>query len=397
MSLVFISYKRENSEIAQQVKTVLDENDFLGWVDTNKLNGGDDWKLVIDTAIKNSIAVIVIVTPLSIASTNVTYEWSFAMGAGIRVIPLIFETSDKENPMHSKLEALHRHDFTKSDKPWGKLLSDLDVIKNETVVPEEIYEAARLLRSSKSKDELNYAMKILEEYRHDKAAEELFKATKSGIPEISIMAALALSRKSLFKDTRAISALEKALQNPQLSTYHLEAAKTLGMIGTDEAVNVLLRIYEGLEPRTLLALSMPKILRTARNYLVKDFFRNLLKEDSIHMNELVEVIAALGELRIAEELDKMRHFADNVNQTEIRESALISFAQIGGEQVLPELKKRLQKLVDTNGGSFPQAHIRAFIEIGTPSAIQFLKEIAEKYPQKWIGRAINGSLENIKS
>jgi hypothetical protein len=66
--------------------------------------------------------LIVVVTPSAKASEYVTYEWAFAWGVGVKVIPVLLEPT----PLHPRLEVLQYLDFSiRSARPWDKLLARL--------------------------------------------------------------------------------------------------------------------------------------------------------------------------------------------------------------------------------------------------------------------------------
>src|ERR1019366_5900882 len=75
-----------------------------------------------DQAIKNAFAMVVIMTPEARASEYVTYEWSFAVGLGIRIIPL----KCKATTLHPRLEAFQYLDFTNNVRPWDRLLLEIE-------------------------------------------------------------------------------------------------------------------------------------------------------------------------------------------------------------------------------------------------------------------------------
>jgi hypothetical protein len=121
LSQVFISYKREEIEFAELLESKLKEANFNVWID-RQLRAGTDWREKIDEKIRKSIALIVIMTPAAKESEYVTYEWAFAYGAGVRVIPLVF----KSVKLHPRLEALHYRDFSnEAHQPWDELINDL--------------------------------------------------------------------------------------------------------------------------------------------------------------------------------------------------------------------------------------------------------------------------------
>ncbi len=120
MHQVFISYKREQSNYAQTLETKLIEAGFVVWMDQD-IHAGTEWREEIDEEIRNSIALIVIMTLEAKASEYVTYEWSFAYGAGVRVIPVIDIDLDD---LHPRLKTLQ---YVKHDDPQllDKLINSL--------------------------------------------------------------------------------------------------------------------------------------------------------------------------------------------------------------------------------------------------------------------------------
>src|SRR2546423_11647411 len=123
---VFISYKHEDGDFAEILIYKIKEASFETWVDNDRLHAGEDWRAEIDSAIKNAIALVVVMTPEAKASEYVTYEWAFAWGAGVKVIPVMY----KETALHPRLETLHYLNFTsRTARPWEALIT---VLKNAT-------------------------------------------------------------------------------------------------------------------------------------------------------------------------------------------------------------------------------------------------------------------------
>jgi CheY-like chemotaxis protein len=148
---VFISYHHEDADSAENLMNKIKGAGFDLWVDSENLGAGDEWQASIDQAIKRAFALIVIMTPNAQASEYVTYEWSFAWGAGIKVIPLMY----KQTQLHPRLKTLQYLDFTNySTRRWDKLIEALKLAASShpslpTQTPQdvspEIVEAAKLL------------------------------------------------------------------------------------------------------------------------------------------------------------------------------------------------------------------------------------------------------------
>ena len=117
---VFISYKREQIEFVQPLESKLKEAGFDVWMDRD-VRVGTEWREKIDEEIRKSIALIVIMTPEAKASEYVTYEWAFAYGAGVRVIPLIHI---EPNELHPRLKTLQYVGY-RDPQLWDKLINSL--------------------------------------------------------------------------------------------------------------------------------------------------------------------------------------------------------------------------------------------------------------------------------
>lgn len=92
-SHVFISYSHENRDKLNQLVEKLRGGGYSDdeiWYDGH-ITAGADWRDEIETKLEEAFAVLVIVTSAAMSSTYVTYEWSWALGNGTPVIPLLFE------------------------------------------------------------------------------------------------------------------------------------------------------------------------------------------------------------------------------------------------------------------------------------------------------------------
>jgi len=122
MAKVFISYHRDDADFAELLQGRLQKAGHDTAMDVEILNAGDDWRDKLDQTIKDSHVLVVIMTPQAGASAYVSYEWAFAMGAGLTIIPLALEASD----FHPRLEILQYLDFTNKARPWSALITEVD-------------------------------------------------------------------------------------------------------------------------------------------------------------------------------------------------------------------------------------------------------------------------------
>ncbi|GIK67499.1 MAG: hypothetical protein BroJett018_52930 [Chloroflexota bacterium] len=101
---LFISYSHEDKDSLQIVLGRLAAADIPFWYDEH-LEPGSEWRPEIDDALKDAFAILVIVTPSSMKSLYVTYEWSWALGSSTPVFPLLMKGSYDD--IHSRLRDAH--------------------------------------------------------------------------------------------------------------------------------------------------------------------------------------------------------------------------------------------------------------------------------------------------
>jgi len=88
---VFISHASTDTPLAKRVAAVLRESGFQVWDDT-EIFPGENWAAKLAEALQESDAMVVLLTPDSLRSPNVTYEVGYALGKANykgRVVPVI--------------------------------------------------------------------------------------------------------------------------------------------------------------------------------------------------------------------------------------------------------------------------------------------------------------------
>src|SRR5690349_19366240 len=89
MSHIFVSYSRKDSEFAYQLVNRL-QRTYRVWLDKQGISGGTDWENAIRLAIQDCAAIVVILSPDSIISDYVRFEYETALDSGKLVIPLLY-------------------------------------------------------------------------------------------------------------------------------------------------------------------------------------------------------------------------------------------------------------------------------------------------------------------
>lgn len=128
--IVFISHDHDDGDFAELLKLKLEKEGLTGWIDSERLKIGQDWREEIDTGISNSLAVIAIMTPEARKSEYVTYEWAFAWGKGRKIFPIML----KQTQLHPRLESLQYLDFTnRTTRPWDKLINSIKELSSPSL------------------------------------------------------------------------------------------------------------------------------------------------------------------------------------------------------------------------------------------------------------------------
>ncbi len=91
---VFISYSRKDTKFAKRIAEDLRRYGFNVWMDQSNIPGGRHWDNDIETALKNSFVVVLIVSPASVVSENVKDEIAFAKNRNIHIIPAIYQEAE---------------------------------------------------------------------------------------------------------------------------------------------------------------------------------------------------------------------------------------------------------------------------------------------------------------
>jgi len=119
---LFVSYSRADTEYVSKLVDSLRKVGFDVWFDAN-IRTGDEWDDVIEREIKNSDAMVLILSKSSVNSNNVKDEMSFAMQLNKGINPIKIEECDV--PM--RLARKQFTDFTKIEYKQGihKLVDDI--------------------------------------------------------------------------------------------------------------------------------------------------------------------------------------------------------------------------------------------------------------------------------
>lgn len=218
MKHVFISYKRDDRSFVDELENRIIDADMETWSDT-QLRAGESWRQKIDEAIEDSFAVVVVMTPEARQSEYVTYEWSFAMGMQIPIIPIML----KKTELHPKLNDLHFLDFTdRYGEPWNDLIDRLAEIKLNPpsfsiTIPRDATHALRNAVNDLNSSDSEIREKGLRSLRimnNEQAKDALAQAIYHDYQDVRVLAGWYLA--NAYKDIRCFPALIEALRGTGL-------------------------------------------------------------------------------------------------------------------------------------------------------------------------------------
>ena len=231
MKHVFISYKRDDGDFAARLKDKIDAAGFATWMDLG-LTAGQDWGDEIDQAIRESLALVVVMTPEAKASDYITYEWSFAFGVGVKVVPVLL----KPTKLHPRLERLHYLDFINlTVRPWDDLIRAIqgnvsEINTSTSHGPQEVPVFIRKAISSLNDInpvERHNAVETLSQAKHPAAQETLIAALQHPLKDVRIRAAIAVAE---FQDERAMHSLVEGIKDTDPQTREVARNALLKLI-----------------------------------------------------------------------------------------------------------------------------------------------------------------------
>jgi len=363
MQHVFISYKNEDLDFAENVISRLEKEGFSTWTDL-KIGAGEEWRNAIDLAIKNALALIVIMTPEAKASEYVTYEWAFAWGVGIRVIPIMLRVTE----LHPRLEALQYLDFTNvKSRPWDKLIEEVKAAASAPLTysisiplnsPPFIRQAVASLDSAVFGNRKN-AVRTLELAEMPAARTVLKEALKHPLPDVRSASAEALGE---IRDPAAVPPLIETLEDPS-DDARRAAAKALGEIKDPAAIPPLIKALE--DPSFLVRSGAAKALGEIKDPAAIPPLIEALDDDTVNVcSAAAQSLAKIGHLAAIPPL--VETLADPSDG--VRSAVAKALGEIKDPTAIPPLTETLKDPYD----EVRSAGAKALGKIRDPSAVTAL-------------------------
>ena len=139
MSKIFFSYSRKDSEFVDELIGKLEARGVDVWVDRGDILAGvATWRQQIVEAIMSSQVFVIVLSPNSIASDNVTKELTLAEQHAKRVLPLVIEEVKIPPSLDYQLAGLHYQTFAEGsyDENFERLARSLGAL-GVTLTPKE--------------------------------------------------------------------------------------------------------------------------------------------------------------------------------------------------------------------------------------------------------------------
>jgi len=400
---IFVSYDREDTDFSEVVQVKLHKAGYEIFMDQEQLNAGDNWREKIDQAIRYSQALIVIMTPEATVSSYVNYEWAFALGAGVTVIPLELRATE----FHPRLDVLQRLDFTGKSRPWEKLLHELEkastastvtTISVSEIAPPAVKRAVAALDNLDAKEHL-LAIENLAQMDHPTALAALAKALNHPNKSIRIAAAFNYPDR---KDPRILPGMFEVYKDyrmvefwyRQKSISLLDTVEQMGVIAVPTLLEFLQHDNNKIRYEAIVALGALKpadavqplldALKDADEYVRIYAIRalgnfDLLSNESIaeHLRFLLQddderiraaAVEALGKLKDKQAVGELKRLLQE-DRSDIRSTAAAALGNIGEGTALPALRAALKDK------AIEKEVILALGFLGNSSAIPDLREI----------------------
>ena len=107
MTTVFISYSHADQPFATRLASALPALGIEPWIDQGGIHGGARWSSSIQNALDACDALILVLSPESMASGNVEDEWQYMLDKGKPVVPVLLTPTD----VHFQLGRIQHIDF----------------------------------------------------------------------------------------------------------------------------------------------------------------------------------------------------------------------------------------------------------------------------------------------
>lgn len=353
MSHFFVCYDPQDLHFAHAVRATVDRAGFSTWMDTTKIRRNCWWTQDVDQAIKESFGLLVIMTPEAAANTCATYEWGFALGAGVPVLPLMF----KQMTLPAPLAVHHVFDFTEPQEyPWESLKqllqemirtrvgyaiqhSPAKTAKAEPLPSEEPSVPAEVTPTKERdmKERVSSTTDLADQTDNTAVRDTLTESLEHPMRDVRVQASLMLAQ---YKEPRAVPVLIDALHD-RGRDVHQHASWGLLHIGTPAVPHLI----EAMQDKdNYVRRDVAKILGQIGDTSAIPCLVEALQDESGEVRRAVA--EALGHCRSSEAVPALSEALQD-EQEVVRRAVAESLGHIGNASAVPGL---IQALKDENEG-----------------------------------------------
>jgi hypothetical protein len=121
---IFISYASQDRDLAQRLLMAMGETGVSGWMDAADISTGTAVSAAVRTAIKQSSALVVLLSPKSLHSQWINFEVGAALALNRPIIPIIIDGPGLENKLPETFQGISFLDAR--DKPIAQVARDVN-------------------------------------------------------------------------------------------------------------------------------------------------------------------------------------------------------------------------------------------------------------------------------
>ena len=122
---IFLSYSRKDAPFVRDLSADLEARGIDVWLDTDDLSSADDdrWRRSVVQGIRESVALVVVLSPDSVHSGSVEREITIAAEMARRIIPIVHRVCELQDGFLFELAGVQRVDFV--EQPYDDALAQL--------------------------------------------------------------------------------------------------------------------------------------------------------------------------------------------------------------------------------------------------------------------------------
>lgn len=270
----------------------------------------------IEDAVRIAMAVVLVLSPDSAESIDVTYAWAFALGIGARIVPIMVH----ETEMHPRLTHFDVLDFTDPDLyPWRVLFAALE--------RQSDFGTTALLRKTQR-------LQMLNELSSSDEIAGLVAALNASDPGARSKAAETLGKE---KAAGAVGQLIHSLEDTEADVRRA-AANALGQIQDESAVSRLLVLVRTDDDPRVRAAAVESLWSIGDPGAASGL-RTALADNSADVRKLAAyALAGIKDIRSTGRLEKALADSDVM----VRVAAAQALGEMGQIDSVPELAYRLR-------------------------------------------------------